>query len=459
MSNKLENRAKGPASQPRKSGVRTSEELLANAYKGWPEPGFETLCVHAGQRPDPTTGARSVPIYQTTSFVFDDVEHAASLFNLQDFGYIYSRIMNPTVSAFEERMAALEDGRGAVASASGHAAQFLACCTLMQTGDHFIVSRNLYGGSVTQMGVSFKRLGWEATFVDPTKPSNFEEAIRPNTKALFLENLANPGGIVIDLEPIAEIARRHHVPLIVDNTLASPYLCRPLDWGADLVVHSTTKFIGGHGNAMGGILIESGRFDWRKDDRFPSLSQPDPAYHGLVFGETFGDFGFTMKTRAVALRDYGPVMSPMVAFLLLQGVETLPLRMQRHCDNALATAEWLKKHPKVKWVSYAGLKSDPYYKLAQKYLPKGAGAVFTFGLKGGYNAGVKVVESVEMFSHLANIGDTRSLIIHPASTTHRQLAPEQQIAAGAGPDVVRLSVGIETVEDILADLDQALRRT
>lgn len=458
MRDKLENRRKGKAPASRKSGVRTSEELLANAYVGWPEPGFETLCVHAGQRPDPATGARSVPIYQTTSFVFDDADHAAALFNLQDFGYIYSRITNPTVSAFEERLAALENGRGAVAAASGHAAQFLVFCTLMQAGDHFVASRNLYGGSVTQLGTSFPRLGWKCTFVDPTKPRNFEDAIQPNTKALFLENLANPGGIVIDLEPIAEIARRRHVPLVVDNTLASPYLCRPLDWGADIVVHSTTKFIGGHGNAMGGVVVESGRFDWRKDDRFPALSQPDPAYHGLVFGETFGDFGFTMKTRAVALRDFGPVMSPMVAFLLLQGVETLPLRMQKHCDNSLAVAEWLEKHPKVSWVSYAGLKSSPFHKLARKYLPKGAGAVFTFGVKGGFDAGVKVVESVELFSHLANIGDTRSLIIHPASTTHRQLTEEQQIGAGAGPDVVRLSVGIESVDDIIADLEQALRR-
>jgi O-acetylhomoserine (thiol)-lyase len=440
------------------SGVQTSEELLAKAYVGWPEAGFETLCVHAGQRPDPATGARSVPIYQTTSFVFDDAEHAASLFNLQDFGYIYSRIMNPTVSAFEERMAALENGRGAVAAASGHAAQFLTFATLMQSGDHLISSRNLYGGSVTQLGTSFKRIGWDCTFVDPTKPQNFEDAIQPNTKAVFLENLANPGGIVVDVERVAEITRRHHIPLVVDNTLASPYLCRPLDWGADLVVHSTTKFIGGHGNAMGGVVIESGRFDWRKDDRFPALSEPDPAYHGLIFGETFGDFGFTMKTRAVALRDFGPVMSPMVAFLLLQGVETLPLRMQRHSENALAVADYLENHRKVTWVSYAGLKSSPFHRLAKKYMPKGAGSVFTFGIKGGFDAGVKLVDEVEMFSHLANIGDTRSLIIHPASTTHRQLTDEQRVGAGAGPDVVRLSVGIESVDDIIADLEQALAK-
>ncbi len=418
--------------------------------------GIETLAVHAGARPDPVTGARSTPIFQTTSYVFDDADHAAELFNLQTFGYIYSRINNPTTAVLEERIAALEGGRGGVAASSGHAAQFLVAATLMETGDEFISSRNLYGGSVTQFGLSFKKLGWTCHFVDPTDPENFEAAMTDKVKFIFCEGLANPGGIVLDLEAIAAVAKKHGVPLIVDNTLASPYLCRPFEWGADVVVHSTTKFIGGHGNTMGGMIVESGRFDWWQNDRFPSLTKPDPAYHGLTFAETFGDFGFSMKVRAVALRDYGPMMAPNAAWNLLQGVETLPLRMERHCSNALTVAQHLETHPKVAWVSYAGLESSPFYELGRKYLPKGCGAVFTFGVKGGYEAGVKVVDAVNMFSHLANIGDTRSLIIHPASTTHRQLTDEQKVGAGAGPDVVRLSVGIETVDDIIADLDQAL---
>jgi O-acetylhomoserine (thiol)-lyase len=420
------------------------------------EYGIETLAVHAGARPDPVTGARSTPIYQTTSFVFDDAEHAASLFNLQTFGYVYSRMTNPTVAVLEERVAALEGGRGAVACASGHAAQFLVAATLLQQGDEFISSRNLYGGSVTQFGVSFPKLGWKCHFVDPTDPENFRKAMTDKVKFIFLEGLANPGGIIVDLEKVAAIAHEFGIPLVVDNTLASPYLCRPFEWGADLVLHSTTKFIGGHGNTMGGIVVESGKFDWRQNDKFPGLGQPDPAYHGLIFAETFGDFGFTMKVRAVALRDYGPTLNPTAAWNLLQGVETLPLRMERHCSNALAAAEWLQNHPKVTWVSYSGLKSSPYYELAQKYTPKGAGAVFTFGLKGGYDAGLAFVDNVNMFSHLANIGDTRSLALHPASTTHRQLTEEQQMASGAGPDVVRLSIGIENINDIIADLDQAL---
>ncbi|MDP6012492.1 MAG: O-acetylhomoserine aminocarboxypropyltransferase [Alphaproteobacteria bacterium] len=419
---------------------------------------METLAVHAGARPDPTTGARSTPIYQTTSYVFDDADHAASLFNLQTFGYVYSRMTNPTVSVLEERVAALEGGRGAVAAASGHAAQFLVAATLMQQGDEFISSRNLYGGSVTQFGVSFPKLGWKCHFVDPTDPENFQKAMTDKVKFIFLEGLANPGGIIVDLEAVAAIAHENGIPLVIDNTLASPYLCRPFAWGADLVVHSTTKFIGGHGNTMGGIVVESGKFDWRQNDKFPALSVPDPAYHGLVFAETFGDFGFTMKVRAVALRDYGPTLNPTAAWNLLQGVETLPLRMERHCSNSLTVAKWLEEHPKVSWVSYSGLESSPYYELGKKYMPKGAGAVFTFGLKGGFDAGLTVVDEVNMFSHLANIGDTRSLILHPASTTHRQLTEEQQIGAGAGPDVVRLSIGIESVEDIIADLDQALAK-
>ena len=437
------------------------DEVVSNVPGGEETPrafGMETLAVHAGARPDPTTGARSTPIYQTTSYVFDDADHAASLFNLQTFGYVYSRMTNPTVAVLEERVAALEGGRGAVAAASGHAAQFLVAATLMQQGDEFISSRNLYGGSVTQFGVSFPKLGWKCHFVDPTDPENFQKAMTDKVKFIFLEGLANPGGIIVDLEAVAAIAHENGIPLVIDNTLASPYLCRPFEWGADLVVHSTTKFIGGHGNTMGGIVVESGKFDWRQNDKFPALSAPDPAYHGLVFAETFGDFGFTMKVRAVALRDYGPTLNPTAAWNLLQGVETLPLRMERHCSNSLTVAKWLEEHPKVSWVSYSGLESSPYYELGKKYMPKGAGAVFTFGLKGGFDAGLTVVDEVNMFSHLANIGDTRSLILHPASTTHRQLTEEQQIGAGAGPDVVRLSVGIESVEDIIADLDQALAK-
>ena len=420
--------------------------------------GIETRAIHAGARPDATTGARSTPIYQTTSYVFDDVDHAASLFNLQTFGYIYSRITNPTVSVLEERIASLEGGRAAVAAASGHAAQFLAFFSLMEPGDEFISSRNLYGGSITQFNHSFKRLGWHCHFVDPTDPENFAAAMTAKCKAIFIEGLANPGGVVVDIEAVAEVARAHRIPLIVDNTLATPYLCRPFEWGADIVIHSATKFIGGQGNALGGLVVESGKFDWFASGKFPGLTEPDPAYHGLTFAETFGDFGYSMKTRTVALRDFGPSLAPMNAYLLLQGVETLPLRMARHCANAQAVAEYLENQPKVDWVSYAGLESSPYRALAQKYLPGGAGSVFTFGLSGGFDAGVRLVEACELFSHLANVGDTRSLILHPASTTHRQLTDEQRQACGAGPDVVRLSIGIETVQDIIADLDQALAK-
>ena len=418
--------------------------------------GFETRAIHAGARPDPVTGARNTPIYQTTSYVFEDVEHAADLFNLQTFGFIYSRLTNPTVSVLEERIANLEGGRAAVCSASGHAAQFLTFFTLLEPGDEFVASRNLYGGSITQFGLSFKRLGWTCHFVDPVDPENFRAALTPRCKAIFLEQLANPSGIVIDVEPIAEIAREAGIPLIVDNTVPTPYLFRPFEWGADLVVHSTTKFLGGHGLALGGALVESGHFDWGKNDKFPGMVNPEPAYHGLIFHETFGDFGFTTKARAVALRDFGPALSPANAFYTITGIETLPLRMARHVENALAVAEFLETHPAVARVFYAGLKSSPYHRLAKKYLPKGAGSVFTFGLKGGYEAGIKLVESVELFSHLANIGDTRSLILHPASTTHRQLTEEQQLAAGAGPDVIRLSIGLESADDLIRDLDQSL---
>ena len=423
-----------------------------------PDFGFETRAVHAGARPDPVTGARNTPIYQTTSYVFENVEHAADLFNLQTFGFIYSRLTNPTVAVLEERIANLEGGRAAVCAASGHAAQFLTFFTLLEPGDEFVASRNLYGGSITQFGISFKRLGWTCHFVDPRDPENFRRAITPKTKAIFIEVLANPGGVIVDLEAVAAIAHDAGIPLIVDNTLATPYLCRPFEWGADLIVHSTTKFLSGHGTSLGGALIESGKFDWARNDKFPTMTKPDPAYHGLTFYETFGDFGFTMKARAVALRDFGPALSPANAFYTITGIETLALRMERHIANALAVAEFLEGHPQVAWVSYAGLKSSPFHALARKYLPLGPGAVFTFGLKGGYDAGVRLVESVNLFSHLANIGDTRSLVIHPASTTHRQLTPEQRVAAGAGPEVIRLSVGIETATDLISDLDQALAK-
>jgi O-acetylhomoserine (thiol)-lyase len=418
--------------------------------------GFETRAIHAGAQPDPTTGARATPIYQTTAFVFDDVDHAASLFNLHTFGYIYGRLTNPTVAVLEERVASLEGGRAAVAAASGHAAQFLVFATLMEPGDEFIASRNLYGGSLTQFGLSFKKLGWTCHFVDPNDPENFRRALTPRCKAIFIESLANPGGIVVDLEAVANIAHDAGIPLIVDNTLATPYLCQPIAWGADIVCHSTTKFLDGHGQALGGIVVESGKFDWTRDNRFPSLTEPEPAYHGLRFYENFGDFAFTTKARAVALRDYGPTLAPMNAFLTLRGIETLHVRMERHVANAQKIAEFLDDHPAVAWVSYAGLETNPYYRLARKYLPRGAGAVFTFGVKGGFEAGIRLVENVQLFSHLANIGDTRSLILHPASTTHRQLTDEQRAAAGAGPDVVRLSIGLETAEDLIHDLARAL---
>ncbi|MBT3661492.1 MAG: O-acetylhomoserine aminocarboxypropyltransferase [Rhodospirillaceae bacterium] len=423
------------------------------------EYGFETRTIHAGASPDPVTGARSTPIYQTTSYVFDDVDHASDLFNLQTFGFIYSRLTNPTVSVLEERIANLEDGRAAVCAASGHAAQFLAFFSLLSPGDEFIASKNLYGGSITQFGVSFERLGWHCNFVDPTDPENFRKALTPKCKAIFIEVLANPGGVIVDLEAVAAIAKDAGVPLIVDNTLATPYLCQPFHWGADLIVHSTTKFLSGHGTSMGGALVESGKFDWFQDGRFPTMTEPDPAYHGLTFAETFGDFGFTMKARAVGLRDFGPCMSPQNAFYTITGMETLHLRMERHIANAQAVAEFLDDHDAVSWVSYAGLPDNPYHDLAKKYLPKGAGSVFTCGLKGGYEAGIKLVESVNLFSHLANVGDTRSLILHPASTTHRQLSDEQRTAAGAENDVIRLSIGIETADDLIHDLDKALAAT
>lgn len=420
-------------------------------------PEFATLAVHAGATPDASTGARATPIYQTTSFVFESAEHAASLFGLEAFGNIYTRITNPTQAVLESRIAALEGGTAALAVASGHAAQFLAFHTLLEPGDEFIAGRQLYGGSVNQFNHSFKKFGWNVVWADATKPETFEAALTEKTRAIFCESIANPGGIVIDLPAIAAVAKKAGVPLIVDNTLATPYLCRPKDFGADIVVHSLTKFIGGHGNSIGGVLVDCGTFDWLgAKHRYRTLVEPNPSYNGMRLAETFGNFGFAIAARVMGLRDIGPAISPFNAFLLLTGTETLPLRMARHTENALAAAKWLEAHAKVAWVSFASLPSSPYHALQQKICPKGAGAVFTFGLKGGYEAGVEFVSRLKLFSHLANIGDTRSLVIHPASTTHRQLTDEQRKAAGAGSDVVRLSIGIEDIRDIIADLDQAL---
>ncbi len=420
-------------------------------------PGFSTLSIHAGAQPDPTTGARVTPIYQTTSFVFNDADHAASLFGLQSFGNIYTRIGNPTNAVLEERVAALEGGTAAVAVASGHAAQVIVFHALLQPGDEFIAARRLYGGSINQFNHAFKSFGWNVVWADSDDVSTFEKAVTPKTKAIFIESIANPGGTVTDIEAIAAIARKAGVPLIVDNTLASPYLIKPIDHGADIVVHSLTKFLGGHGNSIGGIIVDAGTFDWSKSGRYPVLSEPRPEYHGIKLQETFGNFAFAIAARVLGLRDLGPALSPFNAFLILTGIETLGLRVQRHSDNAKAVAEWLSTNPAVAWVNYAGLPGDRYHNLARKYSPKGAGAVFTFGLKGGYDAGISLVSNVKLFSHLANVGDTRSLIIHPASTTHSQLSDEQKALAGAGVDVVRLSVGLEDKEDLIADLDQALK--
>ncbi|SIP96154.1 O-acetylhomoserine sulfhydrylase [Rhizobium sp. RU20A] len=419
-------------------------------------PGFDTLAIHAGAQPDPTTGARATPIYQTTSFVFNDADHAAALFGLQQFGNIYTRIMNPTQAVLEERIAALEGGTTALAVASGHAAQFLVFHTLMSSGDNFVAARRLYGGSINQFGNAFKSFDWQVRWADAADPESIASQIDERTKAVFVESLANPGGTFVDIAAIADVAHRHGLPLIVDNTMATPYLVRPIEHGADIVVHSLTKFIGGHGNSIGGIIVDGGTFDWSASGKYPILSEPRPEYAGIVLHQTFGNIAFGIAARVIGLRDFGPAISPFNAFLIQTGVETLPLRMQRHSDNALAVAEWLSKNEKVSWVSYAGLPGDPNHALQQRYSPKGAGAVFTFGLKGGYEAGKAFVGGLKLFSHLANIGDTRSLVIHPASTTHRQLSEEQQVAAGAGPDVVRLSIGIEDVKDIIADLDQSL---
>lgn len=421
-------------------------------------PGFDTLAIHAGSQPDPATGARATPIYQTTSFVFDDVDQAAALFGLQAFGNIYTRITNPTTAVLEERIAALEGGTAALAVASGHAAQLGVFHTLLEPGDEFVASTKLYGGSINQFNHAFRNFGWNVVWADTDDPQNIQAAIGEKTKAIFVESLANPGGVVTDIGAISEIAKYAEIPLVVDNTMASPYLCRPIEHGANIVVHSLTKFMGGHGNSMGGAIVDGGNFDWSASNRYPMLTEPRPEYQGMVLNETFGNFSFAIACRVLGLRDLGAAISPFNAFLIATGIETLGLRMQRHCDNALAVAKWLDQHSQVEWVRYAGLPSDPCHQLAKKYLPKGAGAVFTFGLKGGYEAGVSLVSGTNLLSHVANIGDTKSLIIHPASTTHRQLSDEQKKAAGAGPDVVRLSIGLEDVEDIIADLEQALTK-
>ena len=418
--------------------------------------GFDTLSIHAGQRPDPATGARAVPIYQTTSFIFDDTDHAAHLFALQRFGNIYTRIMNPTTAAFEERIAALEGGTAAVATASGMAAQMATMMTLLRPGDELVSSSSLYGGTHTQFDLTLRTWGINTIFVDSTDPENYRRAITPRTRALYGETIGNPRGDVLDIHSVANIAHEAGIPLIVDNTFATPYLCRPFEHGADIIVHSATKFIGGHGTSIAGVVIESGQFPW-DNGNFRHIVDPSPGYHGIRFYETFGDFCFCMKLRCETVRDTGACISPFNSFLLLQGLETLSLRMERHSQNALKVAQFLHEHPSVGWVRYAGLPDDPSYDLAQRYLPQGTGSIFTFGVKGGYEAGKAVINNVRLFSHLANVGDARSLIIHPASTTHQQLSEEDQLASGVTPDLIRLSIGIENVEDILWDLDRALR--
>ncbi|MCB1538756.1 MAG: O-acetylhomoserine aminocarboxypropyltransferase/cysteine synthase [Rhodospirillales bacterium] len=420
--------------------------------------GFETLAIHAGTPPDPVTGSRSMPVHFATAFVFRDASHAADLFALREFGYSYSRLTNPTINALEERLAALEGGIGATCAASGHGAQLLVFSALMRPGDHIVASARLYGGSVNQLKNVFPRtFGWQSTLVDPDDPENFRRAITEKTKAIFLEGMANPSGVVVDIEPVARIAEAHGIPLIVDNTLATPALCRPIEYGAHIVTHSTTKFLSAHGHAMGGAVVDGGKFDWaRHKDKFPALGQPDPSYNGIVFADAFGRAALMVHNHAIGLRDLGVSQQPMNAFLTLQGIETLALRMPRHCENALAVARHLETHPKVKWVNYAGLPSSKYHALAQKYLGGRGGAVFAFGIRGGQAKGEKIISSMKLFSHVANIGDTRSLIIHPASTTHSQLSDEQKTALGIGPEVIRLSIGIENVDDLIADLDQAL---
>ena len=418
--------------------------------------GFDTLQIHAGARPDPATGARQTPIYQTTAYVFRDADHAAALFNLQEVGYIYSRLTNPTVAVLQERIATLEGGQGAVCCSSGHAAQIMALFPLMQPGTNIVASTRLYGGTLTQFSQTFKRFGWSAKFVDFDDLDAVAAAIDDNTRAIFCESIANPGGYVTDLDAIAAIADKAGLPLVVDNTSATPYLCRPIEHGATLVVHSTTKYLTGNGTVTGGAIVDSGKFNWSASGKFPSLSEPEPAYHGLKFHETFGPLAFTFHGIAIGLRDLGMTMNPQAAHYTLMGIETLSLRMARHVENARKVAGWLEQHPAVAGVTYAGLPSSPYHDRVARICPKGAGGLFTVALKGGYDACIKFVDSLELFSHVANLGDTRSLVIHSASTTHRQLTPAQQEAAGAGPSVVRISIGIEDADDLIADLDQAL---
>ena len=420
--------------------------------------GFGTLCLHAGQIPDAATGARAVPIYQTTSFVFDSAEHAASLFNLQTFGNVYSRISNPTVAVFEERMAALEGGRAALAAASGQAAQMCALLTILRQGDEIVSSSTLYGGTYSQFDVTFRQFGIQTIFVNADDPENFREAITPKTRAIYAETMGNPQINVLDIEAVAKIANEAGVPLIIDNTFASPYLCQPISFGADIVIHSATKFIGGHGTTMGGVVVESGKFPWG-NGKYPMMTEPSRGYHGVIFHETFGDFGYTMKCRMETMRTLGPVLSPFSAWILLQGLETLHVRVERHVGNAVAVANFLQDHPRVSWVNYPGLPGSQYHALAKKYLPKGSGSIMTFGIKGGMDAGVKFIEALQFFSHLANVGDAKTLVIHPASTTHRQLSEEDQVKAGVGADMIRLSIGIEDINDILWDLDQALAQS
>jgi len=417
--------------------------------------GFNTRAVHAGYAPEPTTHARAVPIYQTTSYTFDNTDHAAALFALKQFGNIYTRIMNPTTAVLEERVASLENGAMALALSSGQAAQFLAINSLLEAGDEMVSASTLYGGTYTQFDVSFRRMGYGVKFVEPDEPENFRKAITAKTKCLYAEAISNPRGNVLDIEAVARIAHEHNIPLIVDNTFATPYVCRPLDHGADIVVHALTKFMGGHGTSIGGIIVSGNQFDWSKGN-VPQPTAPSPAYHGMNFFDTFGPLAFIIRARVEGLRDLGPCLSPFNSFLFLQGIETLGMRMDRHLSNTLAVAEWLEKHGKVTWVRYPSLPSSPYHATAKKYCPKGAGAVFCFGIKGGYDAGRKFVDSLKLFSHLANVGDVRSLVIHPSSTTHQQLNAEQQAAAGVSPDMIRLSIGLEDLDDILWDLDQAL---
>jgi len=417
--------------------------------------GFDTRALHHGYAPDTATHARAVPIYQTTSFTFENSEHAAKLFGLQQFGNIYTRIMNPTTGVLEERVASLENGVAALAMSSGQSAQFIAITSLCEAGDEFVASSTLYGGTYTQFDVSLRRLGIKPIFVNPEDPENFRKAITPKTKFIYAETISNPWGNILDIEAVARVAHDANIPLMIDNTFATPYLCRPIDFGADIVVHSLTKFMGGHGNSIGGIIVDSGKFPWEKGN-FPMLNDPSPAYHGMKIRETFGPIAYIIKARVEGLRDMGTCLSPFNAFLFLQGIETLALRMDRHVSNALQAATHLAAHPMVDWVAYPGLAGNKYNALAQKYMPKGAGSVFSFGIKGGYEAGKKFIDAVKLFSHLANVGDARSLVIHPSSTTHQQLTAEQQKAAGVLPEMVRLSIGIEDAADILWDLDQAL---